>query len=181
MEDVKKVEKRSKEAWFRTKGEIQRKNIGEISQDLLAKEPDTNDPIELQQEMQYSSFEDEFNEALKRASSKYVSNNFYIVVINQRFRLLPNVIRSYFIDRISCPTPDYDQTVYKVEKRTGKIEFLWTIPDKDSCQDMYDNALMLDPEYMQLLQYVLDFYDGTLLNKTKLLNNEDEQSLVLIS
>lgn len=177
---MEKVEKRSKENWFRTKGEIDRKNIGELSQDLLTKQPDTNDPIELQQEMQYSSFEDEFNEAFKRASSKY-SFDFYIVVINQRFRLFPNVIRTYFIDRISCPTPDYDQTVYKIEKRTGKIEFLWTIPDKNSCQDMYDNALLLDPEYTKLLQYVLDFYDGTLLNKTKLLNNEDKQSLVLIS
>jgi hypothetical protein len=179
MEDVKKVEKK-KEAWFRTKGETDRKNIGEISQDLLAKEPDTNDPIELQQEMQYSSFEDEFNQAFNRASGKYASD-FYIVVINQRFRLFSNVIRTYFIDRISCPTPDYDQTVYRIEKKTGKIEFLWTIPDKNSCQDLYENALMLDPEYTQLLQYVLDFYDGTLLNKTKLLNKEDEQSLVLIS
>jgi len=177
---MEKVEKKSPEAWFRTKGEIERKNIGELSQELLAKEPETDDPIELQQEMQYKTFEKEFLAALERAHSKYFTD-FYIVVLNQRFRLFPNVIRAYFIDRISCPTPDYDQTVYRIEKKTGKIEFLWTIPDKNSCQDMYENALMLDPEYKELLQYVLDFYDGTLLAKTKKLNNEHNQSLVIVS
>lgn len=154
--------------------------IGSLSQDLLKKDPETNDPVEMQQEMQYSSFEHEFNTAIGRAKQKYASD-FYIVVLNQRFRIFSNVMRTYFIDRLSCPTPDYDQAVYHYERKTEKIEFLWVIPDKDTCEEIRRDALMINPEYRQLLNYVIDFYDGNLLNKCKMLNKEDEQSLVVIS
>jgi hypothetical protein len=177
-EKIKKAE--STQEHFRTKGEKDRKNIGEISQELLAKQPDTNDPIELQQAMQYDSFEDEFFAAVERGKKKYVQD-FYIVVLNQRFRLFTNVIRTYFIDRLSCPTPDYDQSVYKFHRKKDEIEFLWVVPDKQTCEDMRDDALMIPPEMWTLLQFVLHFYDGTLLNKCKLLNQEEKQSLVLVA
>lgn len=152
--------------------------IGSLSQELLTKELETNDPIEMQQEMQYSSFEHEFNTAIDRAKQKY-SSDFYIVVLNQRFRMFSNVMRTYFIDRLSCPTPDYDQAVYHYERKTEKIEFLWVVPDKNTCEEVYRDALMINPEYRQLLNYVIDFYDGSLLNKAKMLNHEDKQSLVI--
>lgn len=154
--------------------------LGELSHDLIQKDLETDDPIEMQQEMQYSSYEHEFETALERAKKKY-ADDFYLVVLNQRFRIFSNVIRTYFVDRISCPTPDYDQAVYRYDKKSEKVEFLWVIPDKHTCEDMYNDMLIIDEDYRQLLNYVLEFYDGTLLNRAKKFNNEEKQSLVLVS
>ncbi len=161
-------------------GKGERDTLGSLSQELLAKEPDTLDPIELQQEIQRDSYEHEMLEALERGKKKY-AGDFYIVPINQRFRLFPNVIRTYFIDRLSCPTPDFDQTVFHYDKKADALIFLWCIPDKETCEWMKSNILSIEPEYRQLLQFVLEFYDGSLLNKAKRLNKEEEQDLVIIS
>ena len=156
----------------------ERQTIGALSQELLAKEPDTLDPVELQQEIQGDSFEHELLTAVERGKKKY-HGDFFIVPVNQRFRLFPNVIRTYFIDRLSCPTPEFDQAVYRYIRQHDHIEFLWVIPDRDTCSEMYNNMLMCDPEKRDLLQFVLDFYDGTLLQLAKKLNNEEKQDLVL--
>lgn len=157
-----------------------RKTIGALSQELLAKEQDTDDAVELQREIQGDSYEVELLAAVDRGKKKYFSD-FYVVPINQRFRLLPNVIRTYFIDRISCPTPDYDQAVYKYTRKEDKVEFLWVIPDKHTCEYMHTHALEVDAEQRELLNFVLDFYDGTLLQKARKLNREESQSLVITS
>ena len=107
------------------KGE-KRKSIGELSTELASKTPDTLDPIELQQEIQGDSYEEQFLEAVSRGMDKYF-RDFYIVTVNQRFRLFSNVCRTYFIDRLSCPTPDFDQNVYRITRRSGEINFLWAI------------------------------------------------------
>lgn len=157
------------------KGE--RKTLGELSLEL-SQNPDKVDSIELQREIQGDSFESEFLEAVARGQKKY-PGDFYVVVLNQRFRIMNNAMRCYFIDRLSCPTPEYDQTVYHYNKKDDAIDFLWVVPDKDTCEYAYSHAVTIEDEYRELLQYVLDFYDGTLLKIAKRLNKEDKQDLVL--
>lgn len=158
----------------------ERKTIGSLSQELLAKEQDTDDAVELQREIQGDSFEVELLAAVERGKNKYFTD-FYIVPINQRFRLFPNVIRTYFVDRISCPTPDYDQAVYRYSRKEDKLEFLWVIPDQQTCEYMQLHALEVDAEQRDLLNFVLEFYDGTLLQKARKLNKEESQTLVITS
>lgn len=158
----------------------ERKTIGALSQELLAKEQDTDDAVELQREIQGDSFEVELLAAVERGKNKYFTD-FYIVPINQRFRLFPNVIRTYFVDRISCPTPDYDQAVYRYSRKEDKLEFLWVIPDQQTCEYMQLHALEVDAEQRDLLNFVLEFYDGTLLQKARKLNKEESQTLVITS
>jgi hypothetical protein len=110
---------------------------------------------------------------------KKCPGDFYIVVITKKERLLENVIRNYFMARLSCPTPDYDQTVYKVHRRDDSIEFMWTIPSKDTCLHIKQNVLAMDPEEQQLVKFVLDFADGTLFKLSKKLNNEMDDSILL--
>lgn len=158
------------------KGE-KRKSIGELNQELASQTPATDDARELQEEIQGDSYESQFLEAMARGMQKY-HRDFYLVTINQRFRLFSNVVRTYFIDRLSCPTPDFDQNVYLIERKTGNIIFLWSIPDKNTCGDMYSDPLGF-PDQKELVQFVYDFYDGTLLEKAKKLNAEDKADLVI--
>lgn len=155
-----------------------RDTIGSLSQELLSKEPDTLDPIELQREIQGDSYEEQLLEAVERGKKKY-AKDFYLVVLNQKFRLLPNVFRTYFIDRLSCPSPEFDQTVYRYSKTDDAVDFLWCIPDQHTCEEMRLNALQIPPEQRELLGFVLDMYDGTLLNIARKLNKEEEQDLVI--
>lgn len=154
-----------------------RDTIGKISQELLQKEPDTRDPIELQREI-HKSYEANIMECVENSKKTY-PNDFYVVVETKKERLMPNVIRNYIFARHSCPTPSYDQTVYKYHRKEDRVEFLWVIPSKDTCELLRNNALLVVEDERQLLNFVLDFYDNTLLRLAKKLNNEQVNSLFL--
>lgn len=169
-----------------------RETVGKVSQLLSQKQPDTQDPIELQQEMQKDYISNLFfavQHATKRIDCSSLhkecdikeprQGDFYILVITKKERLLENVIRNYFFTRDACPTPDYDQAVYKYHADTQDIEFIWIIPSKDTCLLFVENALQIIPEEKPLLQFILDFKDGTLMKKAKILNGEQHDSPLL--
>lgn len=147
-----------------------RDTVGKISSELIQKEPDTRDPIELEREM-HKEYEKNLIETLEEGKKRYPSD-FYLVVLTKTERLMINVIRDYFFSRLSCPTPEYDQVVYKYHKKDDILEFLWVIPSKDACIHLRNNAILVDKSERDLLNFVLDFFDGTLDRKAKLLNNE---------
>lgn len=172
-----------------------RQTVGKISSDLLNKTPETRDPIEIQREMQKDYVDNlimAVNHALKKIDCSHLHTNspceydknsfpgdFFVVVITKKEPLMQNVIRNYFIARSTCPIPDYDQAVYKYHADKEIIEFIWVIPSKDACLIMKDNAVEVHKDEKQLLQFVLDFADGTLYKKCKLLNGEKVDSIVL--
>jgi hypothetical protein len=86
---------------------------------------------------------------------------------------MQNVLRNYFFPRNSCPTPEWDQAVYFYSRKDEKIDFMWVIPSKDTCKLFKENALLIAPEEKELLQFILEFEDGTLLEKSRLLNGEN--------
>src|SRR5579863_8749739 len=147
-----------------------RPTVGKISSDLIAKTPDSRDPIELQRKMQ----EDWCNQIdlCIQSHLSIFNSDFYVVIITKREPLMPNVMRNYFCARSTCPTPDYDQTVYKFHRKEGMVEYIWTIPDKQSCLYLQDNMLMVAPEEKELLQFVLDFADGSLFKRACELNGD---------
>lgn len=151
--------------------------VGEIAYNLMQKDPDSRDPIELEREMQ----KDYLNELIACAlefSKKYVGD-FYVVIITKKEKLLPNVFRNYFAARISCPTPDYDQSVFKYHYDSQLIEYIWTIPCKDACIYLKENAPYVGESERQLLQFVLQFSDGTLYKLAKQFNKEAMDSPLL--
>jgi len=60
------------------------------------------------------------------------------------------------------------------------IEFIWTIPSKEACIHLRDNALIVDKSEHGLLQFVLWFEDGTLYRLAKRLNKEEMHSPMLV-
>ena|SRR5271165_3648921 len=155
-----------------------KKTVGAQALDLMQKEPESRDPIELQREMQ-AEYVDELLDCAETYAKKCIGD-FYIVVITKNEKLLPNVFRNFFLPRISCPTPDYDQSVYKYHHEHQMIEFIWTIPSKEACIHLRDNALIVDKSEHGLLQFVLWFEDGTLYRLAKRLNKEEMHSPMLV-
>jgi hypothetical protein len=143
----------------------------------LAKDEHPVCVIDQQREMQ-KDYEKNFIECLERGK-KAIDGDFYLVVETKKERLLVNVLRNYFFYRHSCPTPTYDTAVYKYHRSSDTIEFLWTVPSRDTCELLRDNALEVAPEERDLLHFVLDFYQGTLLARAKKMNNEQAETSLL--
>ena len=155
-----------------------KQTVGQISYDLLQKKPYTLSPVEQMRE-QLTDYEREVINCAMDNRHKMPKEDFYIVVLTKKERLMPNVLRNYFFARVSCPTPDYDQAVYRYDTKDEDIEFLWVIPSKDTCELMKLNALMIHPSEKELLKYVLEFYDGTLMKTSKKLNGESKNSPII--
>jgi len=155
----------------------EKETVGKIAVELRDKEAPTQDPIELEREM-HKDYEKNVFEAIERGKKEHDSN-FYVVVITKRERLLENIIRNYFTTRLSCPTPEWDQTVYLYERSPERIILLWVIPSKEACSYLQQYATQVDPSEHDLLRYVIQFHDGTLLKFSKKLNGEQEKSPLL--
>jgi hypothetical protein len=146
--------------------------VGQVSLDLSQKQPETTSPIE-QMEESLTEYERNVWECVERCKKDY-PGDFYVVVITKNEKLMPNVFRNFFYGRLSCPTPDYDQTVYKYKRKDDSLTFAWVIPSRDACHYLKDNALQVAPEERGLLQYVMAFADGTLFKLAKELNGEKD-------
>jgi len=148
-----------------------KETVGKLSRDLLLK---NDTPLHTPQEQtneQLSEYEQNIFKCINDNKNKY-SEDFFIVVLTKKEKLMQNVIRNYFFARESCPTPDYDQIVYKYHKKEDKIEFIWVIPDRQTSIYMKKNSHAIDPSQWKLLSFVLKFADGSLFKLSKALNNE---------
>ena len=157
----------------------EKKTVGAISIDLKENAPVNNDVIAQQREM-LSDYEKNFFIALERGKKQF-QDDFYVVVITKKERLMDNVIRNYFLVRESCATPEFDQIVYKYVKSNESIEILWTIPNKLACDSYRNSPLEVPKEEKVLLNNILSFYDGSLLILCKKLNKELKESSVSAS
>ena len=144
--------------------------VGQVAIDLQQKAPEERSVIELERAM-HSDYEKKLLETIEDGK-KSLTNDFFIIVLTKKERLLDNVLRNYFFFRESCPTPDYDQAVYHYKHLDDKIEFLWVIPSKDTCILLLENRQQVAPSEYELLAFVLKFADGTLGAMMKKLNGE---------
>lgn len=153
------------------------RTVGKEAYDLLIKNEKVDHTVVEQMREQLSDYEKYFWECFDEGKKVHSPNKpFYIVVLTKKERLMENVLRNYFFHRSSCPTPDYDQSVYVIDPQTELLELLWVLPAKDVCEFMRNNALKIDPSERQLLMYVLGLYDDSLVKKAKQLNGELELS-----
>jgi hypothetical protein len=156
-----------------------RKTVGKVATDLIQQDAPTRDPIELERAM-HEDYEKNVWECVVRSQKDYLGD-FYIVVLTKKEKLLENVLRHFFFGRSSCPTPDYDQAVYKYHREHDALEFLWVVPSKPTCEYLRDNALDVIESERDLLKFVLDFYDDTLMIKAKKLNREELETPLLVT
>jgi hypothetical protein len=150
---------------------MKRDTVGKISWDLLAGANPLDHSAEEQMKEQLDTFETEMLQAIERGKKSF-PEGFYVVVETKKEPKMKNVIRNYFIIRQSCPTPQYDNAVYSYHSQSEQLEFLWVLPSRQVYNMLKEHALEIVPEERQLLQFVLEDADGTLLRKCRQLNGE---------
>jgi len=155
-----------------------RETIGKISRDLILKDIKSTHSIKEQGDAQLSDYEKNVYKCIED-NKHVIANDFYVVVLTKKEKLMQNVIRNYFYVRLSCPTPNYDQIVYKYHKKDERIEFLWVIPDREISKHMKKEAASTPPDQWELLSYVLKFADGSLYKLAKDLNGEEDNTIIL--
>lgn len=111
-------------------------------------------------------------ETVDRGRKQYPSTNFYVVVLMKREKLMKNVLRNYFLYRLSAPTPNYEQTVYLYDYKSDELKQLWFVLDKESVYFYIKNRNIVGPEDYDLVKSSMDFVDGTLYAKALKLNGE---------
>lgn len=156
---------------------MKKKTVGAHSLELSKKAPESTDPIELERAMQ-EDYMKNLIEAVDIAVKKW-KHDFYVVVITKNEKLMPNVFRNYFTATQACPTPTYDQSVFKYKHDTGQLEYIWTVPSKDSCLYLLENRHLVVQEEKELLYLVTKFADGSLFKLAKKLNGEQIDSPLL--
>jgi len=152
------------------------KSIGQYSYELQQKPDDKINPIELQREIHKGtnserSYEEEVIVALERGKKEF-DGDLFVIVLLQKFRVLKNAGRSFFFPRKSCPTPEYDQTVYQYFRKEDRLKFLWIVPNKQTVIDMCLIGNTLPPDQQELVQFARDFSSGALDRISAILNNE---------
>lgn len=150
---------------------MKKETAGKIATDLMYKSDIPDHSVHEQMQEMLEGYEKNVIECIERGK-KLFPQDFFIVAETKREKALKNIIRQYFIPRLSCPTPCYDNTVYKYHAKDEHLEFLWVLPDKEAHKYLRENALTVPSEYKELLKYVLDDADGTLLVKCMKLNEE---------
>lgn len=154
-----------------------KKTVGQAATEL-ASQADNKHTVIDQMEENLTDYEKEVIACAERGYKAYKSD-FFVVVLTKKERLLHNVFRNFFLHRKSCPTPEYDQTVYRYLYDKDALEFLWTVPDKETCAVYLTNAVTIAPEERQLLNYVVAFKDGILDQLARKMNNEPGTSQFL--
>ena len=151
--------------------------VGKIASDLINKRTDPVFVIDQMRENLTDYEKNVYEAALK--GIKDFTGNFYVIVLNKTERLMQNVNRNYYFCRSTCPTPNYDQTVYRYDRKDNDLRFLWVIPCRDAAFYLRDNAFMIAPDEQDILKYVLAFDNGTLFKTAKKLNGEKIESSFL--
>lgn len=150
--------------------------VGAKALELQGKTDEKINAIDLQKEIHKGhssddSFESQVWQVVDRGRNFY-EGDFFVVVLFKKERLFHNVVRQYFLPRQSCPTPEYDQIVYKYYRKEDKIEFIWVVPDIQTVRhlDIYRRDLPDDQQWF--LQFIRDFKSGELDKRCIQLNKE---------
>jgi hypothetical protein len=119
------------------------------------------------------------------ATKPAMVGDFYIEVLAKHEviydKALPNGGVTIFLQcaKQKCPTPFFDQTVYRVTSDT--IEFLWVVPDIDTCIRFYEAQDACPPEAMELMTFILSYLNGNLHRVAQKLNGEEIQKGTILT
>lgn len=105
--------------------------------------------------------------------TKKYDGDFYIQQVTETARGTNRTVKNVSISRNTCPSPDFDQVVYKYKKKDDVLELLWVVPEKQVAYYILSGLDTgdLDPDVYDLVEYVVDFATGELNKKCLEYNN----------
>lgn len=174
---------------------MEKKKLGQIAYEHSKKAHDTTDPRDIQQ-AQEQDYKKQLEFAVQHARKKVscegmpkhdkcgdnipLEGDFYIEVISITDSILTNVIKNYFVPRKTCPTPCFDQTVYKFDSNREDIFYIWTVPDKEICYEFIHNPDKVHPKEKELAKMIFMYFNGELLRLAKKFNGEKDQPGIVL-
>src|SRR5690606_27801137 len=108
---------------------------GKLATDLMASDSHPVNVIEQQRAMT-EKFMSDVEKCIENNESHY-GPIFFVNALTKKEPTLTNVVRTYFVATHLCPYPTWDQTIFLVDTRAGYINYMWTIPDRDTCNYLY--------------------------------------------
>lgn len=88
--------------------------------------------------------------------------DFYVVNLLKAEKV--GALRSFFFPKLACPTPTFDQIVFKYDHVKGDLKLIWSIPCKEACkyyQEMFiKHKNEIDPSEFALAENVIKFVSG---------------------
>ena len=172
-----------------------KEKFGKIAHDLLVKDFQTEDSqkpnlheqtLEMQQDYHDNLLKavnhgrgklscDDYGKCKKDKCLPFIGD-FYIEVVTYVPRLFKNTTHQTFFARKSCPTPNYDQAVFRYNSKEERIEEIWVLGDRKTCYYFIQNTKQIRPDMMQTYEYVKRYDDKSLYRLCKELNGEKEDT-----
>lgn len=150
---------------------MKRKTVGQEAYDRLLAPDESQGIIDTQREV-HKSYLKEINNTIDK--HKDWTTPYYVVVIAKKERLMENVIRQYFMARRTLPTPQWDQTVWRFDPKSGDLRFVWCTPDENTAKWMAGNTSEVPPDQYELLNTVIELINGRLYSKYHAMFEKDD-------
>ncbi len=132
------------------------KKFGELYYENSLKPTDSVNVLDLTKELNKKTTQ-LIEEAIK--DHQDYSDEYYIVIELQSFKIFPGTINQRCCVRKTPPIPRYDHNVWTYNNKTCELKYLYSIPDKLTCERLKDaNLEDIPEEERQLAQFVKDFY-----------------------
>lgn len=111
-------------------------------------------------------------ELIEKTREIIKSERFYVSVTTKREYLAPHTIRNYFESKYHCPTPQFEQVVYRIKENSNDWQLMWVIPNKEACNYLIFHRHRIPLDEHALLGYVLEFFQGKLDQRAQKENGE---------
>lgn len=114
---------------------------------------------------------------------KFNGKDFYIEIREGIHPFLHQPFIFPYPPRLSAPTPELNRHVYKYNRASATIEFLWMLPDYHRYKDIIENKQKYfeDKNYKRMAQFVCLDHSGALLNWVKKENGELPDAIIKLS
>lgn len=152
--------------------EQDKKTIGELAYDMHNRPQDACTFFE-QANADMTGLDKVIKECYDLGKKGLPHKDFFIEIQLKWERILQDrVFRIYPFVRRSCPTPQYDQTVFHYHHKDDMLEYLWTLPDQESYNFYATSTEYVTPDRYPLLKHVLSDASGELLNRVNTINKK---------
>ena len=117
---------------------------------------------------------EKLHESMAAGKKAWPQMDFYVVMLTKVEIFVKRNIRVYPRVRLTCPTPNNDQDVYFYDHKKDALEFIWSIPDKQTVMQykLFPDSIPED-EYC-LVPHVMNYLDGTYDKLARRRNGEKE-------
>ena len=162
--------------------EEKKKSYGQISRETLENNTFDDNVIEYRRKMEPGVMKDIWGVIIQAKSHLlYANRDFYIVATISPVQLADNQPLWKIWARRSCPTPVYNQNVWKYHHKSASLEYLWTIPHRGTYYFLLKNYNKLSKEEKWAADFCSAMESGALLQWVIKENGEKADAVIKLN